>query len=172
MGEYYGLLWGCRCCGNGDGRDAGLGGVPSGAFPGLGECQCSLLCLLFRCSCLLTISVQRNGGILRFAMGLLVLWKRLWAGCRAGRRAFWRAFPGLGERQGSLLCLLFRCSCLLTISVQRNRGNTTVCNGAAGVVETAMGGMPGWAARLLAHCPALANAKVRFFVFFFVVLVC
>ena len=51
-------------------------------------------------------------------------------------------------------------------------GNATVYNGVAGVVETAMGGMPGWAARLLARCPALANAKVRFFFFFFVVLVC
>ena len=112
MGEYYGLQWGCRCCGNGDGRDAGLGGAPFGALPGLGERQRSLLCLLFRCSCLLTISVQRNVGILRFAMGL------------------------------------------------------------SGVVEMAMGGMPGWAARLLAHCPALANANVCFYVIFFVVLVC
>ena len=51
-------------------------------------------------------------------------------------------------------------------------GNTTVCNGAAGVVETAMGKMPGWAARLLACCPALANANVCFYVIFFVVLVC
>ena len=112
MGESYGLQWGCRGCGNGYGRDAGLGGAPFGTF------------------------------------------------------------PGIGERQRSLLCLLFRCSCLLTISVQKKWGNTTVYNAAAGVVETAMGGMPGWAARLLARCPALANANVHFFVFFFVVLLC
>ena len=71
-GEYYSLQWGCRCCGNGDGRDAGLGGAPFGTLPGLGERQRSLLCLLFHWSCLLTICMRRNGGVLRFAMGLPV----------------------------------------------------------------------------------------------------
>ena len=165
------MQWGCQCCGNGDVRDAGLGGVPFGVSTGLGECQRSLLRLLFRCSCLLNICVQRNRVVLRFAMGLLVLWKRRWAGCWAGGRAFWRIAwplqtPTFASMSSFSLFLFVNHLCA------KKWGVTAVCNGAAGVVETAMGGMPGWAARLLARCPALANANVRFYVIFFVVLVC
>ena len=133
MGEYYGLQWGCRCCGNGDGRDAGLGGrafwrvARPWRTPTFASMSSFSLFLFVNHQC------AKKWGYITVCNGLHygLQWGYRCCGNGDGRdgrmgSAPFGALPSLGERQRSLLCLLFHCSCLLTICAQRNEG-CTVC---------------------------------------------
>ena len=56
--------------------------------------------------------------------------------------------------------------------MEGNGGCTTVCNGASGDLEMAMGRMPGQAMRLLVHRLAFASADIRLNACSFIVFVC